>query len=103
MNIFRLKTAISSLKIHIFSVEIRIFTLKMYIFKLKIKLIPYLSTLSRATPAVLASTPDGLLPIFTPAGISASSAIKQIPASRYHIGKRGSFYLHKSGYVIMTN
>ena len=27
----------------------------------------------------------------------------QIPASRYHIGKRGSFYLHKSGYVIMTN
>lgn len=27
----------------------------------------------------------------------------QIPATRYHIGKRESFYLHKSGYVIMTN
>ena len=27
----------------------------------------------------------------------------KIPALRYHIGRRESFYLHKSGYVIMTN
>lgn len=27
----------------------------------------------------------------------------KIPASRYLIGKRGVFYFHKSGYVIMTN
>lgn len=83
---------------YVFTVKMYIFSVEIYVFRLKIKIASYACPLLVAVRTTLQRDSNSLVP-----GTCHTIYKIQIPATRYHIGKRGSFYLHKSGYVIMTN